>query len=293
MTSRNHNSWKRIAAVAALMACAMLPALAQSPSSFKEKDPGTQNKLPTILSKVSVAQHLGTQLPLDATFTDETGKTVKLGDYFGKVPVILSLVYYQCPMLCSEELNGLTSALMMVHYKPGEDFNVVVVSIDPTETPALAAAKKATYVKRYGHPESANGWHFLTGDQANIDRLSEAVGFNYTKVPGPDGKLTQYAHASAIEIATPKGELAQYFYGVEYSPKDILFAISQASNNRLGSPVVALVLYCYHYDPSTGKYTLLIVRVLQLACMVTVLLVGGFLIWNFRRDAKSKMRTNG
>ena len=152
-----------------------------------------------------------------------------LGSYFGKRPAILALVYYQCPMLCSEELNGLTSALQMVSFVPGKDFNIIVVSIDPTEGTDLAAAKKRDYLKRYGHPETANGWHFLTGTQPNIDALTKAVGFGYVKIPGPDGRLTQFAHASSIQIVTPEGKLAQYYMGVEYSPKDLLLGLDEAS----------------------------------------------------------------
>ena len=181
---------------------------------------------------------------------------MQLGSYFGKNPAILALVYYQCPMLCSEELNGLTGALQMVDDVPGKDFNVIVVSIDPTEGTDLAAAKKRSYVKRYGHPETAFGWHFLTGKQANIDALTKAVGFGYVKIPGPDGKLTQFAHASSIQIVTPEGKLAQYYMGVEYSPKDLRLGLAEASSNRIGSPVDNILTYCYHYDPQTNKHSL-------------------------------------
>src|ERR1035437_7605182 len=156
---------------------------------------------------------------------------------YGKKPAILALVYYQCPMLCAEGLNGLTSALQMVSFVPGKDFSVIVISIDPTETTDLAAAKKRGYLKRYGHPETAAGWHFMTGTQENIDALTKAVGFGYVKIPGPDGKLTQFAHASAIQIVTPEGKLAQYYMGVEYSPKDLRLGLVEASANRIGSPV--------------------------------------------------------
>src|SRR6185437_11866099 len=194
---------------AAILGCILLvcaPLFAQV-SGYGDKQEGQNvgDELPQVLQKVGVTQHLNQQLPLDAKFVDDTGKTVTLGDYFGKRPAILSLVYYNCPMLCSEEIDGLASALEMVKLTPGKDFDILIISIDPTETPQLAARKKNYYVKRYGRPETANGWHFLTGTQANIDAVAKAVGFGYVRVPGPDGKLDQYAHASSIELATPQG----------------------------------------------------------------------------------------
>jgi protein SCO1/2 len=227
---------------------------------------------------------------LNLTFTDDAGKQVRLGDYFGKRPAILALVYYQCPMLCSEELNGLTGALQMLSFRAGKDFDVVVASIDPTEGTDLAAAKKRTYLKRYGHPETADGWHFLTGTQPNIDALTQAVGFGYTKIPGPDGKLTQYAHASSIQIVTPQGKLAQYYMGVEYSPKDLRLGLVEASSNRIGSPVDNILTYCYHYDPSTNKHSLVVARVIQLGGLVTMCLLGGFMWVMFRRDARQNQK---
>jgi len=255
-------------------------------SSYGDKAVGPDNEKPTVLSKVGITQRLDEQLPLGLSFADETGRQVQLGQYFGKHPAILALVYFQCPMLCSEELNGLTSALRMVHLTPGKDFDVVVVSIDPTEGPALAAAKKASYVKRYGQPETANGWHFLTGQQAAIDALTQAVGFGYTKIPGPDGKLNQFAHASAIQIVTPQGKLAQYYMGVEYSPKDLLLGLVEASSNKIGSPVANILTYCYHYDPATNTHSLIVARVMQLGGLVTLLSLGGFMLVMFRHDAK-------
>jgi len=258
-------------------------------SSYGDKQIGPQNAPSPILSKIGIAQHLNQQLPLNLTFTDDAGKQIQLGDYFGsaaadKRPAILALVYYQCPMLCSEELNGLVSALEMVSFRPGRDFDVIVASIDPSEGTNLAASKKQTYVKRYGHPETANGWHFLTGTQPNIDALTQAVGFGYTKIPGPDGKLTQFAHASAIQIVTPQGKLAQYYMGVEYSPKDLRLGLVEASANRIGSPVDNILTYCYHYDPGTNKHSLIVARVVQLGGLVTMFSLGGFMWLMFRRD---------
>jgi protein SCO1/2 len=233
-----------------------------------------------------VTQKLNQQLPLDAQFVDETGKTIRLGDYFGKHPAIITLVYYNCPMLCSEEMDGLTASLSMVKLTPGKDFEVVVISIDPAETPQQAAQKKAFYLKRYGKPETAAGWHFLTGQKPAIDTVTDAVGFGYVRVPGPDGKLTQFAHASSIEIATTEGKLAQYYLGVEYSPKDILLGLIQASDNNIGSPVANILTYCYHYDPQANKQSLRIARVVQLGGIATMAGLGGFMFLMFRKDAK-------
>ncbi len=252
----------------------------------KQTGQNSGDQLPQVLQKVGVAQHLNQQLPLDAQFVDDTGKQVRLGDYFGKHPAILTLVYFNCPMLCSEEMDGLSGALEMVNLKPGKDFDIIVVSIDPADTPAQAAVKKAYYVKRYGHPETAAGWHFLTGQRPSIDAVTNAVGFGYVRVPGPDGKLTQFAHASSIEVVTPGGKLAQYYLGVEYSPKDIMLGLIEASDNKIGSPVANILTYCYHYDPQTNKQSLKVVRVLQLGGMVTVAGLGGFMFLMFRKDAK-------
>ena len=278
----------KTAAIAAAFCAAMLaPSLTAQVSSYGDKEAGPVNdKPPAILNGVGIAQNLNQQLPLGLTFTDDAGRQVQLASYFGKRPVILALVYYQCPMLCSEELNGLTGALQMVKFVPGKDFDVVVVSIDPTEGTDLAATKKRSYVKRYGHPETAGGWHFLTGTQPNIDALTKAVGFGYVKIPGPDGKLTQFAHASAIQIVTPEGKLAQYYMGVEYSPKDLRLGLVEASANRIGSPVDNILTYCYHYDPKTNKHSLIIARVVQLGGLVTVFTLGGFMLVMFRRDAR-------
>ena len=274
---------------AAILCCALLSApLFAQVSSYGDKQSGenTGDELPQVLQKVGVAQHLNQQLPLDASFVDENGKAVKLGDYFGKHPAVLSLVYYTCPMLCSEELDGITSSLEMVKLTPGKDFEVVVISIDPSDTPEQAAKSKALYVKRYGRPETAAGWHFLTGQRPAIDAVTNAVGFGYVRVPGPDGKLSQFAHASSIEIVTPEGKLAQYYLGVEYSPKDMLLGLIDASGNKIGSPVANILTYCYHYDPHLNRHSLIIARVVQFGGMITVAGLGGFMFLMFRRDVK-------
>jgi protein SCO1/2 len=272
---------------AAILCCALLsaPVFAQV-SSYGDKASGENagDQLPQVLQKVGVAQHLNQQLPLEASCVDETGKSGKRGDYFGKHPAILALVYYTCPMLCSEEMDGLTSSLEMVKLTPGKDFDVVIVSIDPSDTPEQAAKSKALYVKRYGRPETAAGWHFLTGQRPAIDAVTNAVGFGYVKVPGPDGKLSQFAHASSIEIITPEGKLAQYYLGVEYSPKDMLLGLIDASGNKIGSPVANILTYCYHYDPQTNKHSVIVARVVQVGGMITVAGLGGFIFLMFRRD---------
>jgi protein SCO1/2 len=251
----------------------------------KQEGDNKGDQLPTVLKKVGVTQRLNQPLPLQAVFVDDTGKSVVLGDYFGKHPALISLVYYNCPMLCSEELDGMTGALEMVKLTPGKDFDVIVISIDPAETPALAAKKKAYYLKRYGRPETAAGWHFLTGQKAAIDAVTDAVGFGYVRVPGPDGTLSQFAHASSLEVVTTDGKLAQYYLGVEYSPKELLGLI-EASNNKIGSPVANILTYCYHYDPETNKQSLRVARVVQFGGMVTVAGLGGFMFLMFRRDMK-------
>jgi protein SCO1 len=275
--------------VVALVLCliAPVPSLLAQVSSYGDKQIGQRSdKPPEILNNVGIAQHLNQQLPLNLTFTDDAGKQVQLSSYFGKRPAILALVYYQCPMLCSEELNGLTGALQMVNFVPGRDFDVIVVSIDSSEGTDLAAAKKRSYLKRYGHPETADGWHFMTGTQSNIDALTKAVGFGYVKIPGPDGKLTQFAHASSIQIVTPQGKLAQYYMGVEYSPKDLRLGLVEASANHIGSPVDNILTYCYHYDPRTNRHSLIVARVVQLGGGLTVVLLGGFMLVMFRKDVR-------
>ncbi len=281
--------WSCAVAAAVVLLAVMLPCgLSAQVSSYGEKQAGENSgdQLPQVLQKVVVQQHLNQQLPMDAAFFDESGKQVRLGDYFGQHPALMAMVYYNCPMLCSEELDGLTSALEMVHLTPGKDFDVIIISIDPSETPELAAKKKAVYLKRYGRPETGAGWHFLTGQPPAIDAVSSAIGFGYVRVPGPDGKLTQFAHASSIEVVTTSGKVAQYYLGVEYSPKDLLLGLVEASDNKIGSPVANILTYCYHYDPQTNKHSLRVARVVQFGGMVTVASLGGFIFLMFRRDLK-------
>jgi protein SCO1/2 len=281
-------SW--MIAVALLAASFLGPsALAQGITQGPLSPPA--NVRPPGLKNVGIEQHLNQQIPPALTFRDETGKTVTLGDYFGKKPMILNLVYYQCPMLCSEVLTGLESALRVLKFDAGKEFDVLTVSFDPNETPQMAAAKKAEYLKRYGRAGAADGWHFLTGPAASIDALTQAAGFQYQYDP----RSGQFAHATAIMVLTPEGKIAQYYYGVEYAPKDLRLGLIQASENKIGTVVDQVLLYCYHYDPNTGKYGAIISRVLQLAGGATVLILGAFLVVMFRLGPTNSARptTNG
>ncbi len=244
------------------------------------------NVRPPGLKNVGIEQHLNEQIPSALTFRDETGKAVQLGDYFGKKPMILNLVYYQCPMLCGEVLSGLESALRVLKFDVGKEFDVLTISFDPKETPEMATAKKAEYLKRYGRPGAAGGWHFLTGPPASIDALTKAAGFQYQYDP----KTGQFAHATAIMVLTPEGKIAQYYYGVEFAPKDLRLGLIQASENKIGTVVDQVLLYCYHYDPDTGKYGAIISRVLQLAAGATVLILGTFLVVMFRMNPTTVAR---
>jgi protein SCO1 len=261
-------------------------AVAQAPSSFRDRSTGPTSQVnPADLSNVGIDQRLNQQVPLDLQFKDETGNTVKLGDYFqsGR-PVILNLVYYTCPMLCGEELSGEASALSVLKFTPGNEYEVVSVSFNPDETPKDAAAAKQEYIARINehleHKTNGDGWHFLTGQQAEIKQLAEAVGFRYHRDPASG----QFIHATAIMIVTPTGKLAQYYYGVEYSPKDLRLGLIEASHDKIGTLVDQVLLYCYHYDPKTGRYGAVITNIIRLAGAATMLILGGFLIVMFRRD---------
>jgi protein SCO1/2 len=269
--------WLTIAAVA----ISALPATGQAMSKGILSPPA--NVRPPGLKNVGIEQHLDEQVPLDLVFRDETGKSVRLKDYFAGKPVILNLVYYQCPMLCGEVLAGLESALRVVKFDVGKEFDVLTISFDPRETPDMATKKKAEILKRYGRAGAENGWHFLTGQQESIDALTEAAGFEYQYDP----RTGQFAHATAIMILTPEGRIAQYYYGVEYAPKDLRLGLIQASQNKIGSLTDQVLLYCYHYDPATGKYGAVITRVLQLSAGATVLFVGTLLLVLIRRGPDS------
>ncbi len=238
---------------------------------------------PADLQKIAFDQKLNAQIPLDLRFKDEAGRVVTLGDYFnhGK-PVVLTLVYYDCPMLCTLVLNGLAGAMKGMSLEPGRDYELVTVSFNPRETAQLAAEKKKSYIGRYGHSEAASAWHFLTGDQPSIERLTRAVGFHYVHDPATG----QYAHATGLMIATPDGRLAKYLYGIEYSPRQLRMALVDASAGRIGTPVDRILLYCYHYDPATGKYGLVILNVIRLGGVVTLVALGSFILVMVSRERR-------
>jgi len=238
------------------------------------------NTRPPKLENVGIEQHLDAQIPADLTFRDETGNTVKLGDYFGRKPMILNLVYYNCTMLCGEALAGLASAMRLIKFDVGNEFDVITVSFDPRETPEIAAAKKKDFFGRYGRPGAAGGWHFLTGPPDSINALTKAVGFQYQYDP----KINQFAHATAIMVLTPQGRISRYFYGVEFPPKDLRMGLVEASQGKIGNAVDAVLLYCYHYNPETGKYGAIVNNILRLAAAATILILGTFLFIMWRLE---------
>jgi protein SCO1/2 len=241
----------------------------------------------SVQKQVGIDQRLNTQLPLDLVFTDEAGRNVRLGDYFGKRPVVLALVYYECPMLCTEVLNGLTSALGVLQFEVGREFDVVAVSFNPKEGPELAAQKKQAYVQRYGRPQSAAGWHFLTGREDSIRRLTQAVGFRYVY----DTASAQYAHGAAVEVLTPHGVLSRYFYGIEYSPRDLRFGLIEAADERIGSAVDHILLLCYRYDPANGKYGAAVLRLFRIGGVALIVGCLSFLFVSLRRERAALRET--
>ena len=255
------------------------PAPAQ-PSAMR--DPNSKPApLPAGLQGVTIEQRLNQQVPLDLVFRDEFGRSLPLSTYFsGNKPVLLALVYYTCPMLCNMVLNGMESSLKPISLDPGKDFEVVAVSFDPRDTPETAAAKKKNYLQRYHRPGTDNGWHFLTGDEASIKALTSAVGFRYKF----DEATGQFAHVSAIMVLTPQGKLSRYFYGVEYAPRDVRLGLVEASQNKIGNPVDQILLFCYHYDPATGKYGAIAMNMIRFGGGTFVLICGTFLFVAWRRD---------
>ncbi len=258
-----------------------------APKTYDPTQTGVSTGLPSVLKSVGIEQKLNEQLPLDAEFKNESGSTVKLSDYFGKErPVVLALVYYECPMLCNEVLNGLTGSLKGLSFDAGKDYDVVAISFDARENdkPELAKNKKASYLNRYGRGSSSveNGWHFLTGTQSEIDKITQAVGFNYEY----DAATNQFAHAGGVMIITPEGKISRYLYGIDYAPKDLKFALMESATGKIGNPVEQLYLYCFHYNPATGKYGLQILSVLRLMAVATVLGLGGMLFVFWRRGKR-------
>ena len=241
--------------------------------------------MPELLQEVGLDQKLNAQIPLNLAFKDESGRTVKLGDYFGSRPVILTLNYFECPMLCTEVLNGLTGTLKTLNLSVGKDFDVVTVSFDPRDTPELARAKKANYLERYHRDGAAAGWHFLTGNEPEISMLTRAVGFRYAY----NKAIGQFAHASGIMVVTPDGRLSHYFYGIEYAPRDVRLALVEAGDHKIGSPVDQLLLACFHYDPSSGKYSLAVMRIVRTGGVATLLAIGGAVVLLRRRERRGPL----
>jgi protein SCO1 len=272
-----------------LWALCLPTANAQYPEGYgNQPRPGTAaSEKPQQLREVTFQQRLDEKLPLDATFKDERGRTVTLGDYFGTKPVILAFVYLQCPMLCTQVMNGISSSLKAVPFSPGKDFDVVLISFDPRDTPAVAAEKKRAHMEYWGATATAGAWHFLTGDEANIRRVTSAAGFNY-RWDEPSG---QFAHVSGVLVMTPDGRLSRYFYGVEYSPKELRFALVESGEGRIGSAIDELLLYCYHYDPAAGQYGVVVMNLVRIGGVVTLTMMAAFILLMYRRyDSRAAMR---
>lgn len=251
-----------------------------SPRKYDPTQSQQASGLPDALKRSGIEQKLGDSLPLDAKFKDENGKEVLLGDYFGKGrPVVLAFVYYECPMLCNEVLNGLTGSLKGVSLDAGKDFDVVAISFDQRENDVegLAANKKASYMERYGRPGTETGWHFLTGTESEITKATNAAGFNFFW----DEQTKQFAHAGGIMVATPDGKLSKYFYGIDYAPRDLRLGIVESGENKIGSLQDTMLLYCFHYNPATGKYGFQILTALRALAVLTLLGMGlmGFVFW--------------
>ncbi len=253
-----------------------IAALALLASPIFAQQPGP----PPILREVSIAQRLNEPIPPEIIFRDENGQTVHLGDYFGTKPIVLSLVYFDCPALCTEVLNGELRTMKAISLDLGKDFDAITVSFEPKDTPELAKAKRDVYAGQYGRPGARENWHFLTGDQPSIDALTQAVGFHYAY----DSASRQYAHAAAILVLTPHGRIARYFYGVQYPGRDVRLGLVEASEGKIGTPTDHALLYCYQYDPATGKYGLMVMNVVRAAGVLTVLVLGIFMFVMFRRE---------
>ena len=271
----------RVLTIAALAVLAAVATVAQTAP--------VEDTRPPLVRNVGIDQRLNQQLPLDLVFRDEAGRAVPLRTYFRRRPVILTLVYYECPMLCNQVLNGLVSALRVLKFDAGREFDIVTVSFNPSETPALAAEKKQNYLARYKRPGAAAGWHFLTGEPAAIAELTRVVGFRYAYDPA----TRQFAHASAIIVLTPDGRIARYFYGIEYAPKDLRLGLVEASQGKIGNLADQVLLYCFHYDPATGKYGAIAMNIMRIGAVLTVLLLGGFMTVMWRRDARAKRVAGG
>ena len=270
----------RLPAIAALGFFIATAAPAYAQYAAGPQRPNAVNQKPEILKSVGIDQRVGQQLPLDLIFRNEAGRDVRLGEFFNQRPVVLALAYYDCPMLCTQVLNGMTGALKTLSFDAGKDFEVVVVSIDPKDNFQVAAHKKASYVEHYGRPQTAAGWHFLTGQDSSIKPLADALGFRYVY----DASIKQYAHGAAIYVATPKGVVSRYLLGIDFAPRDLRLALVEASNNVLGSVVDQVLLLCYHYDPATGKYGAAVINAIRAGFIVTVGVFLGFLFVSLKRE---------
>jgi protein SCO1 len=281
--------WGRAALMAtAVLLCAPGKSAAQTPT--QRPAPGAPaGERPVLLQDVGIDQKVHERLPLDLVFRNESGRAIRLGDYFRDRPVVLSLVYYECPMLCLQVLDGLVKALRTLPFDVGREFEVLTVSFDPAEQPGLAAKTKRTMLARYGRPGAEAGWHFLTGDEPAIHALTEAVGFRYVFDPRAD----QFAHGAAIVVLTPEGRISRYFFGIDYSTRDLRFALMEASEHRIGSVIDQVLLYCYHYDPASGRYGLVILNVLRLAGLATLLALGIFVVGSLRRERRAGRSDRG
>jgi protein SCO1/2 len=270
-----------------VLALSTAPGFAQltgAPSPGYRRAAGTPaSAIPAPLREIGFDQRPGELVPLDAEFTDESNRTVQLGEFFGSRPVVMAFVYYECPMLCTQTLRSLASTFAVLSMTPGQHFDIVLVSIDPRETAHLAARRKAKVLERFEGSDVAGAWHFLTGETAEIDRVADAAGFRYTW----DEQTQQYAHPAGIVVLTPEGRVARYLFGLDYGPRDLRFALVEASEGTIGSAVDAFLLYCYHYDPMTGRYGLVVMRVLRIAGVAMVLAIGTFIVVMLRRERRS------
>ena len=279
-----------LAALACVSVLSVIPIevhaqMAGTPAPGYRREPGmAASVVPRPLREIGFDQRLDERIPLDVEFRDDQGQTVPIGKYFGRKPVVLAFVYYDCPMLCTMIMSSITSTLGVLSLDAGKDFELVMVSFDPREKPELAARKKAEYLHRYDRPAAADGWHFLTGDPPSIERLTKAAGFRYTW----DEETQQFAHPAGIVVLTPDGRLARYLFGLEYGPRDLRLALVEASEGRIGTAVDAALLYCYHYDPMTGRYGLVVMRVLRIAGGATVLALAAFVFVMLRRERSQR-----
>ena len=283
------NRTRRVGALLVAASCAATltlgasAAAAQSQSGLAERPSAAAAERPSQLADVGFAQKLESQLPLDARFRDESGRDVALGDFFREKPVLLAFVYYQCPMLCSQTMNGISTALKVLKFQPGQDFEVVLVSFDPRDTPEAARQKEQEHLAHWKSQDTAAGWHLLTGDEASIERVTAAAGFSYKW----DEESGQFAHVSGILVATPDGRLSRYFYGVDYSARELRMALVESGEGKIGSAIDEFFLYCFHYNPAEGRYSAVAMNIVRLGGAVTLALLLGFILLMRRRDTRA------